>query len=325
MAEKKHSAFALLHLLQEESDEDHILSAPQIMEKLKTVYGIELERRTLYSNVEILRQAGYEISDFHDNGKGYYLISRQFEKGEVLLLCNAIHASHYISSRQSNELIEKLLDTLSIEKQKEFRSSVYLPNRQKTENKQLFLNIDLVSEAIRDRRAIQFTYMRYDITRHMVPRREEPYQVEPRYIVYADGRPYMIVTSRNHPNYSHYRLDRMENLKVLEVPAPRLPRGSQEEAYQYAANKLFMFAGEPGWVSFRCQNRIMDQMVDVFGPEMKMLPDDGEHFLARVSTTEDGALFLAQQFMDAIEITDPPELRERMRKRISEVRKLYSR
>lgn len=325
MAEKKHSAFALLHLLQEESDEDHILSAPLIMEKLRAEYGIELERRTLYSNVEILRQAGYEISDFHDNGKGYYLITRQFEKPEVLLLCNAIHASHYISSRQSNALIEKLLSTLSTEQQKEFRSSVYLPNRQKTENKTLFFNIGMISEAIRDRKTVEFTYMHYDSSKHLVPRRADPYTAEPRYIVYSDGRPYMIVTSRNHPNYSHYRLDRMQNLKILDQPAQRLARGSQEEAYQYAANKLFMFAGDTGWVSFRCLNRIMDQMVDVFGPEMKVLPDDAEHFLARVSTTEDGALFLAQQYMDAIEITDPPELREKMKERIAKIRRIYSR
>jgi hypothetical protein len=34
MAEKKHISFALLQILQEETDENHILSAPQLLDKL---------------------------------------------------------------------------------------------------------------------------------------------------------------------------------------------------------------------------------------------------------------------------------------------------
>lgn len=87
MAEKKHISFALLQILQEESDENNILSAGELLEKLNKRLDLSIERRTLYSNIDILRQAGYEISDYNENKKGYYLKQRQFEKGEILLLC----------------------------------------------------------------------------------------------------------------------------------------------------------------------------------------------------------------------------------------------
>lgn len=93
MAEKKQSNLLVLDILRENSDENHILSVKDIQALLEARYGLVLERRAIYSNLEILAQQGYEISDFKDNGKGYYLVSRQFDKGEVLLLCNAIHAS----------------------------------------------------------------------------------------------------------------------------------------------------------------------------------------------------------------------------------------
>ncbi len=99
MAEKKQSNMLLLNILKEYSDENHILSTKDLQKLLEAKYGVILERRTIYSNLEILRQAGYKISDVRDNGKGYFLEERQFDKGEVLLLCNAIHASHFISQK----------------------------------------------------------------------------------------------------------------------------------------------------------------------------------------------------------------------------------
>jgi hypothetical protein len=86
---KKHIAFAILDILTTYTDEDHILTAKEIMDLLKAKYNIEIERRTIYSNIDVLEQAGYVISKFDDNGKGYYLQEKQFDKAEILLLCNA--------------------------------------------------------------------------------------------------------------------------------------------------------------------------------------------------------------------------------------------
>ena len=119
MAEKKFLPFIVLQILEELSDESHILSTNELIDHIEMRSGISIERRTLYSNIEILEQAGYTINKFADNGKGYYLEKRQFSKGEVLLLCNAIHASHFISSKQSNALIASLLKTLNKYDQKD--------------------------------------------------------------------------------------------------------------------------------------------------------------------------------------------------------------
>jgi predicted DNA-binding transcriptional regulator YafY len=318
MAEKKHSSFAVLDLLTKYTDEDHILTSAELISLLKEEYDLTIERRTLYSNIRILEQAGHEISDFSENGKGYYLISRKFDPSEVVMLCNAIHSSHFISSRQSDELIKRILDTQSVWQKKDFRSQVYLPNRKKTESRQLFYNIRAVSDAIRDGKQISFTYLRYNKEKKLVPRRKEPYIVEPRYIVYADERPYMIVTSRKHPSFSHYRLDRMKDTVILDEPSLPLNRSRKSEAYEYAGNKLFMFAGENIPVTFRCKDRIMDQMIDIFGPGVRTLPDGDGYFLLKTQTGAEGAAFLAQQFLDAVELTDPLWLREEIKKKLQE-------
>ncbi|MBR3365365.1 MAG: transcriptional regulator [Solobacterium sp.] len=323
MAEKKHISFTMLQILQEESDADHILSANDLISKIQQRLNITIDRRTVYSNIQILRQAGYEISDVSDNGKGYYLMQRKFEKGEILLLCNAIHASHIINQKQSTDLIKKLLSELSREQQKEFTSSVYLPNRLKSENKVLFFNIEIISEAIRDGKMLQFAYKRYDPEKKKEDWRKEPYLIEPRYIVWQDSRPYLIASSPKYSNFIHFRIDRMKNPKVIADPVRRFSRSEHQEAYRYAENKLFMFAGPTMSVVFRAHNRILPQLQDILGPQMNVSPSDGETSILRCTTTEKGAVFLAQQFLDAIEIIAPESLRKTFRNTLQEALQKY--
>ena len=77
-------------------------------------------------------------------------------------------------------------------------------------------------------------------------------------------------------------------------------------------------------VRLQCENRIMDQMIDIFGTEMKILKRDEESFIASVLVNKQGILFLAQQFMEAIEIIEPEDLRETMKEQLKLTLKKYS-
>ena len=325
MAEKKFLPFIVLQILEELSDESHILSANELIDYIKMRSGISIERRTLYSNIEILEHAGYIINKFSDNGKGYYLENRQFSKGEVLLLCNAIHASHFISSKQSNALIASLLKTLNKYDQKDYHDAVYMPNMQKSPNDLLFENISKLSEAIQKKKVIQFVYMHYNSNKKLVPKREMVYTVEPRFIVYQDSRPYLITTSKTHPGFAHYRIDKICKLSITIEKVNPFMKENEQDAYHYAKNKLFMYSDKQLHVHLRCENRIMDQMIDIFGTEMKILKRDDESFITSVFVNKQGVLFLAQQFMEAIEIIEPENLREAMKEQLKLTLQKYSR
>ena len=319
MAEKKQSLLALLEILKKYSDENHPLSIKDIQTYLLNEYDIELDRRTLYTSMETLRDFGYEISEY--DGNGYYLMERQFEKAEILLLCNAIHASHFISSKQSDDLIKKLLNTQSKYDQKDFKDKVYMANPLKTSNKQLLFNIEVVSQAIKENRNISFSYLKYDMKKQLVERRPEPYKVEPRYIVYSDSRPYLIVTSLNHEDFIHYRLDRMKEVKILNEKSRVLPKSS--DPYEYARNKLFMYTGDIQVMTFKCKNIILDHMIDIFGPDLLLIPNKDDTFTIKVKTSVQGALYLAGQFMENITIIEPENVKEEFIKIIKQAQKRY--
>ena len=57
MAEKKYSALAMLDILKETTDKDHPLTTKEIISLLEMKYGLLLERLTIYSNIELLKQA----------------------------------------------------------------------------------------------------------------------------------------------------------------------------------------------------------------------------------------------------------------------------
>lgn len=326
--DKKTAPFAMLKILQEYSDEDHILQTSDIIRLLEEQYHVKEERRTIYTNISLLRKAGFAISTYAENGRGYYmkeraLSARPFTKSEILLLCNAIHASHFIDNAESEEMISKLLSMLSDAQKEEFRRQVYLPNSAKSGSDDLLHNIDLISRACYEHQKIAFHYVGYDQNRQLV-KHDRRYELSPHYIVFHDDRPYVIVTSR-HPGISHYRIDRITDLEVLDIPADPLKAEDEQEAYQYARDRLFMFAGAKRQVKYRCANRIMNPMIDLFGPEVRTftLEEDPDHFYMVIDTTEEGAVFLAQQYLDAIQLIEPASLAEKVKQSLQNALQNY--
>ena len=59
--------------------------------------------------------------------------------------------------------------------------------------------------------------------------------------------------------------------------------------------------------------RVLDAMIDVFGKPSVLLTIDEDHYQFSKVVNDNGIVFLAQQYLDAIEIIDPPEIRERIK------------
>lgn len=321
MEDKKTSVLALLKILEEHTDEEHILSQPDLLNLLETIYGVELERRTLYKNIEMLQDFGFDISTFAENGKGYYLRDRQFEKSQIYILCNAIHASNFIPSSSSKELINKLLSTQSKHIKNEFKSTIYVENNKKKDNKEFFLNVEIIADAIKNKQTISFNYTKYDFDKKLVNRRPEPYNVSPYYLVYDDEKTYLVAKSPNHDDFTHFRVDRMKNIKITDDRYIKLAKN--QDPYEYAANKIFMYNGEEERISIKCKNNILDNIIDTFGTSVRIEQCDDEHFIAYVKSTERGMYVLALHYLDSLEVLEPKKLRNDIKNAIKDAERKY--
>src|SRR5699024_1983527 len=86
---QKRKLLALVRIFESETDETHRLTVPQLAEKLEA-QGIPCERKSIYTDIDALREMGYEILLQRGRGGGYWLAHRTFELAELKLLVDAV-------------------------------------------------------------------------------------------------------------------------------------------------------------------------------------------------------------------------------------------
>ncbi len=322
MEEKKTSILAVYKVLEEFSDENHPLTRTEITDLIEKQYNITIDRRTLYRNIEMLINFGYDISDYNENKIGYYLKDRLFQHSEVLLLCNAVHASHFIPDKASKDLVNKLLSCQSRYKRNDYFKNVYLPNNKKKDNKQFLLNIEQISRAINEKKVIKFNYTHYDMNKKLVNTRNDAYYRSPYFLVVNGDRVYMVGKGKNHESLSHFRVDRMKDIELVDEYYLRLPKNL--DAYAYANNKIYMYSGDETGVTLRCDKKALDVIIDTFGKDV-MLADEGETFTVYTKCGKEDIVKFCLQYVESVELLEPLSLREEVRKVLLDASNRYQR
>lgn len=315
--QKKASILALYKILNKHSDYQHPLKRNEIEYLLELEYDMKINRKTLHDHFDLLNEFGCDISTPQSRNDGYYLNSRLFETSEVHLLCNAINAVHFIPQIASNNLIEKLLNTQSEFLKSDFHQTVYMKNMRKSLNKEFFLNIEILMEAIQDNKPVSFNYMRYNLNKVLIARKDHEYLIHPYYIIYANENYYLICNNDEYDNLSHYRIDKIKNIKILN----NLKRKSLQKSfdpYTYAKSKIYMYGGEEERITLKCDYFILDDIIDRFGNDVILQKYDEKHFLAIVRSSKQGILYLCLQYLKYCEVTVPLDLRNEILKILTE-------
>ena len=123
----------IIDILSKKSDEEHPMSATQIMEYLLNDYGIECERKTIYDCIDCLNEYGYEIIK-SQSPRGYFMTPYYFEPAELRLLIDAVQSADFISAKKTKSLIKKFSSFASEYQYKRIEKQVYIDNRNKCSN-----------------------------------------------------------------------------------------------------------------------------------------------------------------------------------------------
>ena len=164
---QKSKLLTLLRILEQKTDEEHLLNVPQLVELLEQ-QDILAERKSIYSDIDTLRSLGYDIQLRRGRGGGYWLASRTFELSELKLLVDAVQASKVVSARTSSKLIHKLEALCSDYEGTQLQRQVYVDGRPKSDSHTLLYSIDALHSAINAGRMVRFRY-KDDGTRTVSP------------------------------------------------------------------------------------------------------------------------------------------------------------
>ena len=274
-ANQKLKLIYLLRFLEEKSDENHPVRLRDMQEELER-YGIRAERKTLYSDLEALRECGYEILQ---EAGGYWLSERRFELAELKLLVDSVQASRFITLKKSDDLIKKLEALASAEEARQLQRQVYVLNRVKTMNESIYYNVDSIHTAIARKKQIRFRYFDYDIRKEKVYRHGGgEYQVSPFALTWAEENYYLVAYSSENRQLRHYRVDRMSGLRATEEPVEGSETFRAEEIARYTTRVFGMFRGEERLLRLRFHRHLAGAVLDRFGQDVLLVPDGEEHF-----------------------------------------------
>jgi len=327
---KKLILLRVLHILEYYSDQDHPLKQEDIVRYLEEDYGIVVERKAVGRQIALLKEAydypNAPIVITTDKRKGTYIEQRVFEDSELRMLIDGVLSSRYVTARHSKQLIDKLCGLSN----KYFRShvkNVYSVNDWgKTDNYDLFYNIELIDEAIDRARQITFDYNKYRANKTM--KKTSTQTVSPYQLILHNQRYYLMCYNEKYEDMRFYRLDHITNMQI-EGNSPLTPLRSlkgYENGIDYkelSTAMPYMYTDKLETVEFITEYWVIDQVIDWFGMDVK-IEREGDRYKVSVRVSLQAMEYWAMQYLNTVEIISPLSLREKLKENLQKATEKYN-
>ncbi len=315
--------FYLMEILLQRTDEDHPLNASELKKILEKEYEITVNRTTIYSDIQKMKDADFDIICREGKDSGYYVASREFELAELKLLVDAVQSSNFVTQKKSADLIKKLESLCSRHEAKQLESQVTIFNRSKTPNERIYYNIDKIHSAIFHNRQITYQYVQWTMDKKQVARHDgEYYIVSPLRLIWDDENYYLIGFDEKSRVVKHYRVDKMSNTVIQEDARSEEALEEKIDAAAFSKKTFGMFSGNDIKVEFQGRKNVAGVMLDRFGTDVWMHPIDEYTFSARVMVTVSPQFFgWVTAIGKDLQITGPENVKQAYREYIQDIMK----
>ena len=354
---QKLKPYLVLQYLLKNSDENHPVTAPQIVGYLQEA-GIEAERRSIYRDIEeinkamlmveqdmYLDEAEEEIEKYGDdaryivtteNRRGFYVRERRYEFDEIRLAAESIYASKFLTEKEAETFVDLICSFVSYHQADQIRHDVLLTDRVKTNNKNTFRNVSTINAAMRKEldgekhipEKISFKYLKSTISdlKQQVERRQgAKYIVSPYALLLNEGNYYLLAFDDKTQDIRTYRVDRMRDVQFTGQPREGAEAFGAIDLKTYTQRVFGMFGGDQERVTIRFINPLLDAAIDRFGTNgVQYSKADDNHF------TVTAQVEISDQFFGWIcgfgrkaKITYPERVEEQFKEYVDKIRSLY--
>jgi len=312
----------LLQILTERTDEEHSITLSEIIDALEQ-YGVKAERKSIYDDLECLSLYGVDICTCRSKTTGYYVGSRDFELPELKLLVDSVQSSKFLSAKKSMELISKIEKLTSNYNAKKLQRQVYITNRIKTFNEQIYYNIDKIHDAIAVNKKISFKYFNLDVNKQKIFRKNgERYIETPVSMTWDDENYYLITYKEKYGDFTHYRVDKMEDIEI-DGENRQMPEKTFDLS-EYSKRMFSMFGGEETEVAIRFENSLAGVVFDRFGMDVPITEKGENTFVCRVKVAvSDQFVAWVMSFGNRAKILSPDSVLNHVKTLLKECREIY--
>ena len=255
----------LMDLFMQKTDLEHTISMKEILSELEK-NGISGARKSIYNDIETLKEYGMEIEYRKEHPEGYYLVDRTFELAELKLLVDAVQSSKFITEKKSRSLIQKLGGLASDYEAKQLKRQVYVADRIKTMNESIYYNVDKIHNAISENVQITFEYTAWGMEKQLeLLNKGKIYQISPWMMSWTDENYYLVGYDSKEAKIKHFRVDKMIRIEILKEKREGKESFQQIDPTVYSKNMLGMFSGEEQMLDVCVPERLLGVFVDRFG------------------------------------------------------------
>lgn len=318
----------IMKILLEQTDEEHTLTISNIIDELSK-YDVSAERKSLYSDMELLREFGLDIICKKTKTFDYYIGNRDFELPELKLLVDAVQSSKFITKKKSSELIKKIESLTSRHLAKQLQRQVIVADRVKAINETIYYNVDALHNAIALNRQVAFKYFEYTLEKKKQYRNNgAEYIVSPYALSWVNDNYYLVSHyAKYEGELTHFRVDRMADIKMLSEKRVNLMEviGSNDfNIAKYSQQMFSMFSGAAENIQLLFHASLINVVIDRFGEDIFISKQGDEHFSVSINVAISTA-FMAWlfQFGDKVKIMAPKKLADEMKSMAERVANLY--
>ena len=236
---------------------------------VSTAKESKAERKSVYRDIESLREFGLDIQTFQRAPLEYALVTRSIELDDLMLIVDAVQSSRHLTQRKSDALVRSIKRLAPKRERDLLDRHLSVSGRIKIQGDSLLYNVDRILEAIAGKRKVSFRYFSYNAAKEKVMRRSgERYVETPVEIIVNQGVYYLVTYNPETDNFEGFRVGRMDYVEVSEERAAKVPRQSDfsverlDNAVVGAAGGAFVDA------TLIADGHAMNAVVDRFGRDV---------------------------------------------------------
>ncbi|MBR2576226.1 MAG: WYL domain-containing protein [Firmicutes bacterium] len=356
----------LMDILQRKTDEDHRLNQEEIIRILEEEYQMKASRKTIRRTFEyltdlnigiqhevtkkntpqlerneqsgkmekVLDKDGKPVMMEIENWDNYYLI-RDFEKSEIRLLIDSLLFSRLMPKKQCIDLAEKLaaLAGPSFD-----RNAKYIHSLQGSEitNPETMLNVEILNEAISNKKWVAFYYKGYEADKKLHPRSRLPEDQNkctalPLQLLLMDGCYYLICINRFRSGYGrwNYQMEYMTDMEILDQPPAdydktKIPeRVFNVDLGQYIKDNHPFYGRKATQVKMLTDRSMVDEVLHELGSDLTITQQENGPNIVTGKVNRFVLMRFAKLHAPHVKVLEPEDIVEYMQRWAQRVSKEY--
>ena len=134
----------------------------------------------------------------------------------------------------------------------------------------------------------------------------------------------MIVNYDRYDSISHYRVDRISDIEILDEPVKKQSELSEcINLPKHMAEHIYMFYGASERVTMKVEKALVNDVIDWFGKDVSFYDETEDSVMVSVVANLHAMRYWAMQYANHVEVLKPLKLREQIKEDLAKAVEKY--